>query len=146
MIPEQEPALFGRTAPSFELSTLSGEAFRMQEQTGRPLVLAFWASWCGPCRLELPALSELAAQRPDVDFYAVNVDRKQGPARAFSKQVSFDLPILWDNEAKVMGLFQVMSMPTLFVIDAKGTVKYQKVGYSRVKKLVELEAALDELK
>ena len=145
MIPEQAPALLGRTAPSFELSTLSGETFRIQEQTGRPVVLAFWASWCGPCRLELPALSDLALKRTGVDFYAVNVDRQQGPARAFTKKVRVEVPILWDNQAKVMGLFQVMSMPTLFVIDAKGTVKYQKVGYSREKKLVELEAALDEL-
>ena len=59
------------------------------------------------------------------------------------RQVAFELPVVWDNESQVMGQLDVTSMPTTFVIDAKGTIKWRKVGYSREKRLTELEAVLD---
>lgn len=143
MIPVDAVQVVGRTAPEMVLPTLDGETFDLQKHRGKPVVLAFWASWCGPCRAELPELAELARRRDDVEVFAVNVDRERRPADLFMRKTPFELPVVWDNESRVMGQLDVTSMPTTFVIDPKGTIKWQKVGYSSEKKLTELEAVLD---
>ena len=143
MIPADAVEVIGRTAPEMVLPTLDGGDFDLQKHRGKPVVLAFWASWCGPCRAELPELAELAKRRDDVAVFAVNVDREQRAAEMFIRQVAFELPVVWDNESQVMGQLDVTSMPTTFVIDAKGTIKWRKVGYSREKRLTELEDVLD---
>ena len=146
MIPEEsaiDPV--GRTAPTFQAELLDGGEFDLEARRGKPVVLAFWASWCGPCRQELPALSQLQAERDDVQIIAVNVDRDAELARRFLQKVEVELPIVWDNEAVSMGQYNVMSMPTTFLIDAQGTLKFKKVGYSSQKGLSELIAALEAL-
>jgi thiol-disulfide isomerase/thioredoxin len=144
MIPPQESIdLVGRTAPPIEAPLLGGGDFDLSKERGAKVVLSFWASWCGPCRKELPALAELAKQRKDVKFYAVNVDRDDAAAKRFLEQVKFDLPIVWDNQSKSMGQYNVLSMPTMFLIDANGTVKWRKTGFSAERGLGELEAQLD---
>ena len=147
MIPEQTLLdVVGRTAPPVTSPTLAGEDFDLNDARGKPVVLAFWASWCGPCRLELPALSDLQAQRDDVQIFAVNVDRDRKLAERFLAGVKVDLPVVWDHEATAMGQYNVLSMPTTFLIDAQGTVKWRKTGYSRERGLTELIAALDGLR
>lgn len=145
MIPEEAFQVVGRTAPEVRLDTLDGEPFDLADYRGKPVVLAFWASWCGPCRAELPALAAMASRRNDVHVFAVNVDRERRLAERFLQQVAFDLPVIWDNESAVMGQLDVTSMPTTFVIDAQGTVKWRKTGFSREKQLTELEQTLDGL-
>ena len=145
MIPEEDVELTGRSAPDFALKTLDGADFRLSDYRGKVVVLSFWASWCGPCRFELPELSRIQPSYPDVSFVAVNVDRERKDAERFLKRVKFDLPIVWDNEAMVLGDFSVVSMPTMFLIDKNGTVQFVKVGYSRQKKLVELEEKIKGL-
>lgn len=145
LIPETEADLVGRTAPAFEAKTLDGEAFDLEATRGKPVILAFWASWCGPCRGELPALSQLQAERDDLAIYAVNVDRDRRKAEGFLRQVKVDLPIVWDNTSTAMGQYDVLSMPTVFVLDRQGTVKLRKVGYSEAKGLTEILAAVEGL-
>ena len=145
MIPLEDTALKGRTAPPIEAQLDDGAPFSLDDQRGKVVVLSFWASWCGPCRLELPALSALAAQRPGVAVYAVNVDRERNDARGFLRKVRFELPIVWDNQAMAMGGYGILSMPTMVVLDTNGTVVWTKVGFSREKGLTELEAELDRL-
>ncbi len=79
-------------------------------------------------------------------IYAVNVDREEGRARQFLRGIDADLPVVWDHESRSMGLYDVMSMPTTFLVDANGTVKFRKVGYSQEKGLRELIAAIDGLR
>ncbi len=143
MIPEQEVTLVGRTAPDFTAETDDGKTVKLSDTRGKTVVLAFWASWCGPCRLELPALAELQKKRDDVTIYAVNVDRDRAAAARFLQRVHFDLPIWWDNDAEALGLYDVMSMPTMFLLDENGTVKWRKTGFSKQNGLRELEAQLD---
>ena len=130
----------------FDLPLFEGGSVKLESLRGKPVVLSFWASWCGPCRFELPELSRIRTQYPDVHFYAVNVDRERKDAERFLSKVKFSLPIAWDNEAKILGEYSVISMPTMFLLDKNGTVQYIKVGYSREKKLTELETKLKELK
>ena len=147
MIPETEDQdLIGRTAPDFELSMMDGSTFKLSEHRGKPVVLAFWASWCGPCRLELPALDAYAVEHPDVSIVAVNVDRELKDAEKFLRQVSVDLPVALDAESRVMGNFSVYTMPTTILLDPNGTVKLFKIGYGKEKGLSELDAAINGLK
>ena len=146
MIPEKATDLLGRTAPTFEAKTFDGQDFSLEALRGKTVVLSFWASWCSPCRQELPALSQLQQERDDVVIYAVNVDRQRPPAEKFLRQVSFDLPIVWDNASLAMGQYNVLSMPTMFLVDAQGTIKFRKTGFSREKGMAELIEALDALR
>lgn len=143
MIPVEALEVVGQTAPSFELTLRDGSSWKLDDQRGKIVVLAFWASWCGPCRNELPEMSALAAERSDVVFVAVNVDRHKAEAEKFLRQVQVTMPIAWDPDALALGEYNVMSMPTTFVIDKNGIVVKKKVGYSRERKLAELEAAID---
>jgi thiol-disulfide isomerase/thioredoxin len=145
MIPEKDVELLGRTAPSFTAQNDDGAEFTLDSTRGKPVILSFWASWCGPCRQELPALAELQTKRDDVVIYAVNVDRERGKAKKFLAQVKFDLPIVWDNNAEALGQYDVMSMPTMFLLDSQGTVKWRKTGFSRENGLTELEEQLAKL-
>ena len=148
MIPEEDIDVIGRTAPQVEsIPTLSGGSFSLSELRGKPVVLAFWASWCGPCRHEIPALNTWQAERPDVHVVAVNVDRSQRKAEAWLEALDADItiPVAWDNEAVAMGGFNVFSMPTVFVLDAQGTVKYRKVGYGTEKGLSDIIEVVDGL-
>lgn len=145
MIPPDAMDVVGTAAPEMVLPTLDGGTFDLAAHRGKPVVLAFWASWCGPCRRELPELADLAKSRDDVAVFAVNVDRERRAAEGFMRQVEFDLPVVWDNESRIMGQLDVVSMPTTFLLDAQGTIKWRKVGYSTEKKLSELEAKLAEV-
>lgn len=129
-----------------ELPLRDGGTFRLSEQRGKPVVLSFWASWCTPCRKELPALSAFAAANPGVAVFAINVDRAQADAEKFLAQVPFRLPVAFDTAGKALGRYGVTSMPTMFLIDKGGQVALRKVGFSEEKGLVELEAALKALK
>lgn len=148
MIPLEEVKLTGRTAPEVELSTLTGGSFSLQQarDDGKVVVLAFWASWCGPCQRELPALKELEKTLDDrVQIVLVNVDKDARDAQRFLRRINLkddDLVVAMDNEAIALGSYGVLSMPTSFVIDRNGTVKLSKVGYSTEKGLTELEAAI----
>jgi thiol-disulfide isomerase/thioredoxin len=147
LIPESEMelVLVGRTAPDFEAQQADGTPFRLSDTRGKPVLLTFWASWCGPCRAELPDLSTYQQAHPELAIYAVNVDRERRKADAFLRQVRFELPIVWDNNSEAMGQYDVLSMPTMFLLDANGTLKWTKTGYSRERGFTELDAALEAL-
>ncbi len=130
----------------FELPLMQGGTFKLSDQKGKTVVLSFWASWCGPCRKELPALSTFAATHPDVKFIAVNVDRERSAADKFLGAVSITLPVAFDPDAKALGSYGVTAMPTIFVIDKKGALAFSHTGYSEEKGFAELEAALGTAK
>ena len=146
MIPLEDENILGKAAPVFDLQTLNGTNVKLEDLRGKPVVLSFWASWCSPCRYELPELNNLIEKYPNIQFIAVNVDKSVGPAKKFLRGITLDMPIVMDNSAVILGEYGVISMPTLFLIDSNGTVQYTKVGYSKEKKLVELESEIAKLK
>jgi len=129
-----------------EIPLRDGGQFRLSEHKGKPVILTFWASWCGPCRLELPALSTWAAEHPDVAVYAVSVDRSRQAAEQFIQRVRFDLPVAFDPDATHLGRYGVLSMPTMFLFGPDGQLAWRHTGYSKAKGFTELDAALAGLK
>jgi cytochrome c biogenesis protein CcmG/thiol:disulfide interchange protein DsbE len=147
MIPAMDRSLIGRTAPEIEGQRLEGAApFRLSELRGKPVIVAFWASWCSPCRYELPALSAFMRGRRDVEAIAVNVDRTREEALAFLARTPLELPVVLDSQAVSLGRYGVSSMPTTFLVDSHGTVKWKRVGFNREHGIQELAEALEAIR
>jgi peroxiredoxin len=118
-------------APDFTLESRSGENLRLEDHRGEVVMLNFWASWCGPCRQEMPLMDELYSQYKDLGFtiLAVNVDENREEAHRFLDKVPVNYPILYDPESSVSELYEVQAMPTTVMIDRNGTARYLHYGY-----------------
>jgi cytochrome c biogenesis protein CcmG, thiol:disulfide interchange protein DsbE len=119
----------GYPAPEFRLKTLDGENFALSELRGKPVVLNFWATWCGPCRNELPALQK-AATRYEGEVAFVGVDQAE-TAETVQKYVdelglTFTIPL--DTSHDAANAFDVTLMPTTYFIDAQGTIRSVHLG------------------
>ena len=150
MIPEEafRAATQPRSDPraeGIELPLRDGTTFRLSDHQGQPVLLSFWASWCGPCRAELPALEVWAAQNPRVTVVTVNVDRSIEPAERFMASVRFDLPVAFDPDSAQLGRYGVVSMPTMFLFDRQGALAWQHTGYGTESGFTELDAAVGGL-
>jgi thiol-disulfide isomerase/thioredoxin len=118
-------------APDFTLESRSGENLRLEDHRGEVVMLNFWASWCGPCRQEMPLMDELYSQYKDLGFIilAVNVDENRDEALRFLDKVPVNYPILYDPESSVSELYEVQAMPTTVMIDRNGNARYLHYGY-----------------
>ena len=118
-------------APDFTLKSSTGENVRLAEQRGQVVMLNFWASWCGPCRQEMPLLDGIAKKYGKMGFalYGVNVEEDNTDAKKMLKDLGVSFPILFDTESKLSGLYSVDAMPTSVIIDKKGMVRYVDKGY-----------------
>jgi cytochrome c biogenesis protein CcmG/thiol:disulfide interchange protein DsbE len=122
--PTSRPAApaIGYPAPDFVLKTLSGEEFKLSAQRGTPVVLNFWATWCPPCRAELPELSS-ASKRYAGQITVVGVTGESAPTVAKSaSELGLTFPIPLDNQGKVGRVYGVRSLPTTFFIDRNGVI------------------------
>jgi len=122
----------GFSAPDFELLTASGETVRLQQLRGQVVLLNLWASWCPPCKAEMPAIQAVhqAYQQQGLVVLAVNStfqdDRRS--ALDFAGQNGLSFPILFDEQGAVTRLYQVRALPTTFFIDRQGVIRYTDVG------------------
>lgn len=118
-------------APDFTLKSRSGENVRLEDLRGQVVMLNFWASWCGPCRQEMPLMDELYEQYKDLGFtiLAVNVDENREDALRFLDKVPVSYPILYDPESRVSERYEVQAMPTTVMIDRDGNARYLHHGY-----------------
>lgn len=149
MIPEavwqEATAVAEASGEGLSLPLRNGGAFSLAEHRGKPVVMSFWASWCSPCRRELPALSTFAKEHPELVVLTVNVDRAKPLAERFLEAVHFDLPVAYDPDAQQLGKMGVVSMPTMFLFDRKGKLVWRKTGYSEEKGFSELLATVEGL-
>ena len=130
----------------FSVETMSGDTWTLSEQRGKPVVLVFWATWCGPCKKEMPALAELINARPDwpVSFLAVSVDDDRAAAKAEKMVKDWALPFPSVRTAELMERFGVGSLPSMRVIGPKGSLRSASRGYS-ARSVKKLEGTLDGL-
>jgi peroxiredoxin len=118
-------------APDFTLPSLGGANLRLQEQRGRVVMVNFWATWCGPCRVEMPHLARLYEKYRSSGFVvlAVNIDEDPRKAAGLAKQMGMTFPVLLDTEKKVSRLYDLSTMPSTVLIDRDGRVRYVHRGY-----------------
>ena len=119
------------TAPDFTLHTMNGPNMRLREQRGRVVMVNFWASWCGPCRQEMPQLNRLYEKYHAAGFVllGVNVDDDQGKASEVAGKLGVTFPVLLDTDKTVSRLYELSTMPSTVIIDRDGKVRYVHRGY-----------------
>jgi len=118
-------------APDFTLASSSGKNIKLSELRGEVVMVNFWASWCGPCREELPLLDDLYQQYRDYGFtlLGVNVDENRAAADKLLEQIPVSFPVLYDPNSAVSELYQVDAMPSTILIDRDGNLRHLHRGY-----------------
>ncbi len=118
-------------APDFTLKSLSGKNLKLSEYAGNVVLLNFWASWCAPCRLEMPLLNELHNKYQKLGFVVlgVNVEEQTDKARSYISERPVDFPVVFDSSNIVSKQYQVIAMPTTVLIDRNGNMRYLHQGY-----------------
>lgn len=122
----------GFLAPDFSLETLDGETIILSELRGNPILLNLWASWCGPCRLEMPAMERVYQEYKDEGFIilALNVTSQDSVSAAqnFVLEHGLTFPILLDHTGSVSQLYQLKAFPSSFFIDRDGIIQEVVLG------------------
>jgi cytochrome c biogenesis protein CcmG, thiol:disulfide interchange protein DsbE len=123
-----EPAV-GRPAPDFTLTTVAGETVQLSALRGQPVVLNFWATWCGPCRNEMPAL-EAASQRfaGEVAFMGVDQGESQAVVAAYLDELGVTFTVPLDSDMAVGDRYHVGGLPTTYFVDAEGIIRHMWMG------------------
>jgi peroxiredoxin len=118
-------------APDFTLKSIDGKNTRLKEYRGQVVLINFWASWCGPCRQEMPLLERIDERYKGAGFtvLGVNVEGKAGPAKDVATKAGVSFPVLVDEGQKVSELYDLESMPSSVVVDRDGVVRYVHRGY-----------------
>jgi peroxiredoxin len=121
----------GAPAPAFQLNAAAGNPVTSGDLKGQVVLINFWASWCGPCRQEMPILEQLYHKYKPAGFtlLGVNVEPDSKDAAGFLKATPVTFPILFDTDSKVSKLYNVTGMPSTVILDRKGNVRYIHHGY-----------------
>jgi cytochrome c biogenesis protein CcmG/thiol:disulfide interchange protein DsbE len=118
----------GETAPAFSLKTLDGEAVSLSDYAGHPVLINFWASWCKPCRVEMPLLvsAHRAHQQAGLAVLAINLSDQEGSTkdiRTFQAEFQMPFPVLLDNKGKARKLYRLRGVPTSIFVGSDGVVR-----------------------
>jgi thiol-disulfide isomerase/thioredoxin len=121
-------------APAFLLKDTSQKQHTLAEYKGEVIFVNFWASWCAPCRQELPELNRLAAQYKgrNVKVLAINVDEHRPAAKTLLGKLKLSAPafsILWDPQSKAVSAYKIDAMPSSFIIDRNGIIRFVHAGF-----------------
>jgi len=125
-------------AADFSLPLLAAPGeFTLSEHRGEVVYVTFWASWCVPCREEMPFLSALWQRHRDEGLLVigVNVDEDIEAARAFAKDFNIEFPLVWDEDRSVSKLYRVAGYPSHYVLDRRGKVRYSALGFTETDSL-----------
>ena len=121
----------GQKAPAFNLTALSGSKVSLASMAGKVVVLDFWAQWCEPCKRELPELDKLQKEYASkgVSIVTVNIDKQRDNAEKLVSLLGLSLPVLLDTAGSVAATYDLPKMPSSYVIDKKGVVRFVHEGY-----------------
>lgn len=124
-----EGLMTGKRLPDAELRALDGASVRVHELRGQPAVINFWATWCEPCRQEIPNLEQANAEYHDqgVRFLAVT-DELRPEVRRFISEIGMTLPVYFDNGGRVGTRYQIQGIPTTFFLDSEGYIVARHSG------------------
>jgi thiol-disulfide isomerase/thioredoxin len=124
-------ALTPSAAPEFELASMAGKSVNLAAHRGQVVMINFWATWCGPCRTEMPLLENIYRKYKPMGFtlLGVNVEPDSAAAAEWLKATPVTFPILFDTDSKVSKLYAVQGMPSTVIVDRKGQVRFVHRGY-----------------
>ncbi|SHK05647.1 TlpA disulfide reductase family protein [Rhodothermus profundi] len=137
-----------RPAPDFEAPRLDGSAFRLSDYRGSVIVLNFWATWCPPCRTEIPDLVALQQELGDQGLLVVGISLDEGGAEVvapFARDFKINYPIVLDNGTIAEAYGGIFALPTTVIIDREGRMRYEVLGIFPTQAMrPRLEALLNE--
>lgn len=118
------PALLklGQTPPDFTLLLPDGRHATLSDLKGRPVLINFWATWCPPCRAEMPELLQAARDYPDLVMLAVNVNESATEVSQFAEQFRMDVPVVIDPQGAISNRYNVSGLPTSIFLHPDGTI------------------------
>jgi peroxiredoxin len=117
-------------APDFNLPDMNGKQHRLSDYRGKVVIVSFWATWCDPCRDEMPSMQQ-ALDKLGADGLAIlgiDIGEQQGAVRQFSQSYSIKFPLLLDPDSTMTSQWPLRGVPTSFVVDAQGHIAYIAVG------------------
>jgi peroxiredoxin len=120
----------GKVAPDFALQTLKGETVRLSDYRGKKVIVNFWATWCPPCRAEIPDFQKLY-ENNDVEILAVNLtatEQSKEHVSEFVEKFGMTFPVLVDEHSFVTATYQVRAYPTSFMVDSSGRIQFVAMG------------------
>ena len=124
-------AQIGRAAPDFKLSDLSGQEISLTQFRGKIVLLDFWATWCGPCRMTMPLLENLQKEYSGVMVQlAVNLEEPKDLVQDYVKSQGIRAQVLLDEQGSVAQAYGAEAIPRQVLIDKKGVVQYIQTGFS----------------
>ncbi len=135
----EEGTQIGNRAPDFELQDLDGQSISLSSLRGSPVMLNFWASWCPPCRYEMPFIQEVYDEWSDKGLMvlAINLEESASTAKQFMQAEGLSFPVLLDTRSIVAGKYNIRAIPTTFLIDKDGIIQGIKIGAFQSKEEIE---------
>lgn len=137
--------LKGNLAPDFQLQDFDGQTISLSNLRGKPVLLNFWATWCGPCVHEMPFIQQIYEEwsGKGLVLLTINVRETSSKAKAFMKSHDLSFPVLLDTRGSVADKYYIRGIPTTFLIDKDGLIAGYKVGAFQSKE--EIEAGIREV-
>lgn len=137
----------GNLAPDFELQTLDGHSMKLSDLRGKRVILNMWASWCPPCRAEMPDMQSFYEANKDKDFVILGVNltsSEQQPENIakFIDEFGITFPVVLDEKSAVSDRYQVVSIPTSYMIDSRGIIKQKIIGPMNKEMMEELVSSM----
>ncbi len=133
----------GFAAPDFTLETLNGQTVSLSGLRGQAVLINFWATWCPPCRAEMPAIQQVYDRYHDQGFtvLAVNLQESDAQVAAFAEQFGLTFPILMDRSGSVFARYRVRALPSTFFVDKEGIIQNVTVGGPMAEAFIESQVA-----
>lgn len=135
----------GFSAPDFTLTNLKGETIKLSELRGKPVFLNFWATWCPPCRAEMPLIQNLYQEKgSQLQILTINIQEDPQTIEKFLRKNHYNFPVLLDKQGQVANQYWIKGIPTTFIIDQQGIIRAVWVGALEEKDLKALLAKIDK--
>jgi peroxiredoxin len=122
----------GYLAPDFALPSLDGQTVRLSDLRGKAVLLNFWATWCSPCRQEMPTIEKVYqdSKSRGLAILAVSLDAgSKSVVKSFMQELKLEFPVLLDPEMEVLRIYRMVGIPASFLIDKQGIIRHREVGY-----------------
>lgn len=119
----------GEKAPDFQVETIDGKKVKLSDYRGKKVFLNFWATWCPPCKAEMPHMQSFYEEKPEnVEVLAVNLEESASKVKDFADQYRLDFPVLLDRSGAVAEVYDIYTIPTTYVLNEDGTVHQKIIG------------------